>query len=159
MSAVQGLQLNAQSFARLHADAYRRGETKMMSARQIEELFRAACADGINAGADEAAGIAIDQTPLEWGELRGSFLYPAIDDFSAADLNHLEAEVSANTVYAAAQEAGFAWMTRGTTSYEWKARHYTTPGTGPHFLESALKAMARHNLERKVGEEIAKVFG
>lgn len=54
----------------------------------------------------------------------------------------LEGKVVFDTVYAAAQHEGHAIMHRNGTTYEWRARRWSEPDTGPKYLENPLLEMA-----------------
>lgn len=69
-------------------------------------VVRKGGANGLNQCADDLAGKAISEAPIETGELRASAVYPAIDPSHAASQVELEAIVSFNKVYAAAQHEG-----------------------------------------------------
>lgn len=77
---------------------------------------------------------AIPLTPLKDGELRGS--QDVIDDVDR------ERTIIYRTPYAAAQHEGHADQIRHGKPVHLEFRHYTTPGTGPKYLEIPFKATA-----------------
>lgn len=56
--------------------------------------------------------------------------------------SRLTGKVAFDTPYAAAQHEGHAIMHRGGKTYEWVARQWSVPHTGPKYLENPLKEMA-----------------
>lgn len=100
-----------------------------------DELVRRskiAAARAVNRAAAEVKVTALQRTPMLEGPLRASM---RVED---AEVEHLRARISFNTAYAAAQHEGVAYQQRGEKIVHWQAEHWTTPGTGPKYLESAL---------------------
>lgn len=61
--------------------------------------------------------------------------------------------------YAAAQEAGeMVYESKTGKTVEWKAENYSVPGTGPRFLENAIKNVIPQ-LPEALGVEGRRVFG
>jgi hypothetical protein len=142
----------------------------------LEEIIKEAkqgAADGINASGDDLAGQAIAETPVEEGTLRASARYPANDSESAATPNVLEAQVSFNTPYAAAQHEGQALQHRQFAvkpdghggfftdindikphTVLWVVKNH--PGGGKsHYLSDPLKAMV-NRYEQAIARSISE---
>jgi hypothetical protein len=106
-----------------------------------------AAKDAVERAAHDLLARAIPLTPMEEATLRqsGHVEEPVIQG------NRISVAVSFNTPYAAAQHEGHAIRTTVGKSAgplqvvhvtHWRARQYTTPGTGPKYLERPLKEMA-----------------
>lgn len=80
-------------------------------------------------------GIAPSEDP---GRLRASGHVTEIEQEGGRLVGH----VRFDTAYAAAQHEGHAIMHRAGKTYEWRARQWSVPGTGPKYLENPLKEMA-----------------
>lgn len=134
----------------------------VMTGKQIQGIIARSAADALNQLADKVAADSLPEVPLEYGELRASAVYPGNDPDGAsrATEDNLEATVSYNTVYAAAQHEGFAeqnrihpvvyiegvgWRTLVDKFYPhtvlWVVKNHTEPGTKAHFLSDPYKAM------------------
>jgi hypothetical protein len=139
-------------------------------------IINRAAARAMNVCADDLAARSIDECPMETGTLRGTCQYPSNDPTGShsATEDDLDAVVSYNTVYAAAQHEGAALQHRMHPVYpigdgqfrtntrvikprviEWVVKRYTTPGTKSHFLSDPLKAMAPR-YERLIGLQVEK---
>lgn len=130
---------------------------------EVIYYYRQVAAAALNEFTDDIAEMSLVEVPKEDLELAGSILYPGNDPASRATPEDLDAEISYNTIYAAAQHEG--WMiylrlhpvepvTEGgvvvgyfedetriePTEIFWKVEHYTTPGTKDHYLSDPLKA-------------------
>ncbi|OPX80428.1 MAG: Minor capsid protein [Methanosaeta sp. PtaB.Bin039] len=86
--------------------------------------------------ADIVKGDAVNQTPLEFGPLRGSANVDAIEKGS---------EISFNTKYALVQ-------------HEKQFANYTTPGTGPGYLRQPLLEFA-DQYQEDVNRAMKAIFG
>lgn len=148
----------------------------VMTGAQIAQIVSRSAATALNQLADKVAADSLEEVPLLNGELRASAVYPGNDPegTSAATEEDLEATVSYNTVYAAAQHEGFAeqqrmhpvvfikdvgWRTLVDKSYPhtvlWVVKKYTEPGTKSHFLGDPFKAMVPR-MEPFVSASVAK---
>jgi hypothetical protein len=103
-----------------------------MNPSEIMQRVRAAAEIAVDELADRVHGEAVELAPLETGRLRES----ARVDTDQDDERGYRREVSFNTPYAAVQHEG-RWETGPLAGRE--IRHYTTPGTGPKYLEAPLK--------------------
>jgi hypothetical protein len=105
---------------------------------EAELRFVRAAEEWLEEVAGDLLARAIPRTPMEESTLRGSgHVEPDVGvDHTARGI---EKRVVFSTPYAAAQHEGWAIHPGG---YIWRARHYTTPGTGPKFLENPLKEMS-----------------
>lgn len=99
--------------------------------RMIDAAERA-----VESAAHDLLGRAQRDAPVDTGALRAS---GRVDMTRTA--TGVEAEVSFNRVYAAAQEVGYATMMRGGRPVEWQARHHPKGGRS-RYLGSNLEAMA-----------------
>lgn len=135
----------------------------MTNGEEVELRVRKAAANAINASGDDLAGRAIEEAPVLTGELRASARFPGNDPDARAYETDLEASVSFNTPYAAAQHEGFAEQHRqyavvpivksgvvvGFFTDKTKLKPHTVqwvvknhPGGGKtHYLSDPLKAM------------------
>lgn len=114
---------------------------------RIRERMLNAAERAVTAAANDLMGRAVEDAPIEEGTLKGS---ARVDVDRTA--GGVEATVSFNTPYAAAQEMGHATQHRGGKTVEWVVRQH--PGGGrSHYLGSNLIAMvARY--ERIIGETV-----
>lgn len=114
-----------------------------MTGQEIAELMQKTTAHTLNVIGDDLAGRSTAETPVESGELRGSARYPSNDPPSAAEPEHLEAMVSFNTPYAAAQHEGIALQHRTKPHPHevlWVVKNH--PGGGKsHYLSDPFKEM------------------
>jgi hypothetical protein len=137
-------------------------DDSVMTGDQMAHIVCRSAATALNQLADKVAADSLIEVPLENGELRASAVYPGNDPdgASAATEDDLEANVSYNTVYAAAQHEGWAeqnrmhpvvfikdvgWRTLTDKIYPhtvlWKVKKYSEPGTGAHYLSNPYKRM------------------
>lgn len=132
----------------------------------VRHKIRAAAADGINEWTNDVAMLSLVEVPKGPHEHSGepddlalaqSIRYPGNDRAMAANAELLDAAVSYNTVYAAAQHEGQMTYEKDGEEIYWKVESYTTPGTKDHYLEDPLKAMAPL-LEGYVGRHVREVL-
>ncbi len=91
----------------------------------VKNTIVVASSAGLRQICEEIVQLSTATTPKKIGELRRSVLKRVLG---------LQAQISWNKEYAAAQE---------DTQY----RNYTTPGTGPHFAETAVRAVVARSGE------------
>jgi Minor capsid protein len=148
----------------------------VMTGDEMATVVRRSAARALNQIADKVAADSLPEVPLENGELRASAVYPGNDPDgpSSATDEKLEATVSYNTVYAAAQHEGWAeqnrmhpavyikdvgWRTLTDKlkphTLVWVVKHHTEPGTKSHFLSDPFKSMIPR-MEPFVAASIAK---
>jgi hypothetical protein len=127
----------------------------------------------MNRAAARILRAAIELTPMETGALRAS---GKISKY--AEEGDLHVVITFDTPYAAAQHEGKATMrrggtavrassrasahVRGGTTYEWRAQHYSTPGTGPKYLEWPMKDFTfeyEHELAKVIQAGLEARFG
>lgn len=131
------------------------------SGNDIADTVREAAAEGINRTADDLKGQAVLEAPIEEGTLRASARSPMDDETHRATPEDLEAFVSFNTIYAAAQHEGEMEYMRNGKLIVWKVKHHPMGGKS-HYLGDPLKAMipdyeeyiglkVRAAIERKYG--------
>lgn len=104
---------------------------------EVEQAYKRAVEGAklaVEFSANDVNARAIPLTPMLTGHLRGSAVTEVVED----DAREFRMEVSFNTPYAAAQHEG-GWVTGPNAGV--RIKNYTTPGTGPKYLESPLKAM------------------
>ncbi len=122
----------------------------------ISEVIRRSrfgAARALNEAANDLKVHSLQITPMEFGPLRASV------EVDRANHQHLRAQVSYNTKYAAAQHEGEMTYTRADgTIVHWVARNYTTPGTGSKFLERPLLALVPH-LAGYIARGVRSVLG
>lgn len=107
----------------------------MADADDLHEKAIDAAGRALNIVAGRILADAVDDAPLEDGRLRESgHVEPEVGAQRRGD--YVEVEVAFNTPYAAAQHEAY-----GPPSWEGAERplHYSEPGTGPKYLENALK--------------------
>lgn len=122
-----------------------------MSPQEILQRVRAAAEIAVDELADRVHGEAVQLAPLETGRLRES----ARVDTERDDENGYRREVSFNTPYAAVQHEG-GWETGPLAGH--RIRRYTTPGTGPKYLEAPLKR-AIPDLEPHISKRVSEALG
>lgn len=148
----------------------------VLTGKQLQKIVCHGAAGALNQLADKVAADSLPEVPLEFGELRASAVYPGNDPdgTSTATEDDLEAMVSYNTVYAAAQHeewaeqsrmhpvvfiAGVGWRTLVDKIYPhtvmWVVKNHTEPGTKGHFLSDPYKAMVPR-MEPFVAASIAR---
>jgi hypothetical protein len=110
---------------------------------EVERIVRRATARALNLLADQLAAMAIPETPMVTGTLRGSEVFPSNDGDGShtATEDHLESMVSFNTVYAMAQHEGDMTYERNGKEIHWVVKRHTEPGTKTHYLEDPYKAL------------------
>lgn len=135
--------------------------------------YKTVAAEAINDFASDIAHASLRQVPkgpreddhrgqFEEGSLAASIRYPGNDPESRADIEYMVAWISYDAPYAGAQHEGMATMVHKhpiipgqegffedltmdmPVTIEWKAEHYTTPGTKSHFLSDPYKAAIPH---------------
>jgi hypothetical protein len=111
-------------------------------ARMLDAAERA-----VTAAANDLLGRAQRDAPVDTGALRAS---GRVDIDRTPD--GVDAVVSFNRPYAAAQHEGHATMSRDGRTYEWTVRR-NPKGGGPKYLEKNLLAMAGR-YERIIGEAV-----
>lgn len=132
-----------------------------VDADRIKQAYLRGAFKGLVAAAEDLLARSIADAPVEEGTLRESAVIAyivsgrrfegggaaaqalayAIELLGAHAPLRVDAEVSFNTVYAAAQHEGIAFMVRSDTGtpYLWQARDYPGGG-GPKYLEKNLLA-------------------
>jgi hypothetical protein len=146
--------------------------------QQVIDAVLKGTAQALNQLADKVAADSLPEVPLEYGTLRASAVYPGNDPDgeSTATEDNLEAQVSYNTVYAAAQHEGWALQQRShpvvyiegvgfrtlTEKFYphevvWVVKKYNEPGTKSHYLSDPFKAMVPR-MEPFIGATIAQTL-
>ena len=105
--------------------------------RAARERQWRALVDSVTDAAEDLRRRAIDDAPIETGDLRASAVVEVDADRARG---RVEATVSFNVPHAAAQHEGHAEMHRHGTAYTWQAREWPGGG-GPKYLERNLKAL------------------
>lgn len=131
--------------------------------RARERIYHAA-REGLERSLHDLLGRAIERAPEGVG---GAGIEPSEDPGRLRASGHvtpieiesgrLSGKVAFDTPYAAAQHEGHAIMHRGGTEYEWRARKWSVPGTGPKYLENPLKEMAPRYV-RAIAENVARTI-